>query len=241
MLQSPLFTLAASVNLIDAIKSNDIFGQGCLFLLTALSVVSLTIIFHKVTSVTRARRQSNRFQTLVDREGSWDALFHASQKFRDAPIAKLLKETYVECRLENWFDHKKALSLEDRLNLSKVTIEGILMRTIATEESKLQKNLTLLSMTAALAPFLGLLGTVWGVLASFQAVGSEGSAALSSLAPGISTALVTTIFGLFAAIPALIAHNYLMAEVSKLSSEMESFSHEIENAVRRQILSGGGA
>lgn len=241
MLQFPLLPLAASVNLLEAIRNNDVVGLCCLAVLTVLSIVSLMIIFQKVTAMARARSQSRRFQALVDREGSWDSLFHASQKFRDSPIAKLLKETYVECRLENWFEHKKALSTEERLNLSKATIEGILMRTIATEECRLQRHLGLLSMTSSLAPFIGLFGTVWGVLAAFQAVGAEGSAALSSLAPGISTALMTTIFGLAAAIPALVAHNYLMAEVSKLSTEMESFSHEIENAVRRQILTGGTA
>ncbi len=233
---SSLFLLASTVNIISAVSDNDIIGKICLLALGLLSIASLTLIFFKYQEISRVRWQSFRFQSLVDADGSWEALFMACKKYPISPIAKLLKATYVECRMENWFVGKKPLSLENRLEVAKQTVAGTLMRTMAQEETKLQGKLTILATISTIAPFIGLFGTVWGVLAAFQAVGQEGSAALSALAPGISTALMTTIFGLIAAIPALIMYNYFMREIGKISGGMETFAHDIDNAVRKQIL-----
>jgi len=237
MTASPLLLLSAdSVDLISAIRENDLVGLICLIALTCMSIYSLMLIIQKYLEVKVAKRQSRAFQGLVDEDGSWEALFVASKRYPDSPLAKLLKETYVECRMENWFTGKKALGLENRLEIAKDTIASILNRTMSREESRLQEKLTILATISTIAPFIGLFGTVWGVLASFQAIGREGSAALSALAPGISTALMTTIFGLIAATPALIAYNYFTREVTKISGDMECFSNDIENAVRKQIL-----
>lgn len=231
-----LVLVASSVDLISALRLNDVFGVLCLLALSMLSLSSVTLIVYKLPLVWKARAQSNRFQKIVDQEGTWEALFSASRQYTHSPLANLLKETYVECRLENWFDGKGILTIEHRLEIAKATIEGVLNRIISAEERRLNSKLIFLSTVSTVAPFIGLLGTVWGVLGAFQALGNDGSAALTTLAPGISTALLTTIFGLVAAIPALLAHNYLTNEVYKLLNSMESFSHSIENAVRKQIL-----
>lgn len=228
-----------SVNLISAIRQNDFFGVVCLVALTGLSIYSLTVIFYKWIVISRARQQTLRFQRLVDEDGSWESLFAAAKKYPESPIAKLLKETYVECRLENWFEHKQGLPMEGRLDIAKCTIEGVLLKTMSAEETRLLSRMSGLSTITTLSPFIGLFGTVWGVLAAFQALAVSGSGTLAALAPGISTALVTTIFGLFAAIPALVAYNYFMTEIKNLTGSMETFSHELENAVRKQIIKGG--
>lgn len=227
---------ASSVDFFGAVKENDLFGKACLFVLTLLSVYSLTLIFYKLQNIVRTKRQSRAFERLVDADGSWEALFLAARRYPESPLARLFKETYVECRLENWFDSGPELSLDERISLAKSTIESILSRAIASEESRLQGKLTALATVSTLAPFIGLFGTVWGVLGSFQALGREGSAALTTLAPGISTALMTTIFGLLAAIPALVAYNYFSREVHKIVGSMEGFSHSLDNAVRKHIL-----
>jgi len=233
----PVLLLASSVDFITAIKDNDFFGKTCLAVLVGLSIFSLTLIFSKLSALWAAKRHSRAFQRLVDSDGSWETLFLASKRYKQSPIARLLKETYVECRLENWFDDNKTpLDLDQRLEVAKASIEATLHRAMASEEMRLQSKLTALATISTLAPFIGLFGTVWGVLGSFQALGREGSAALTALAPGISTALMTTIFGLLAAIPALIAYNFCAREVHKLIGSMESFSHAIENAVRKKIL-----
>jgi biopolymer transport protein TolQ len=146
----------------------------------------------------------------------------------------------VECRLENWFETRTDLPIETRLEIANSTVQGVLNRTMAAEEDRLMDRLNTLSMITALAPLIGLFGTVWGVLAAFQAIGVEGGASISALAPGISTALVTTIFGLFAAIPALVAYNFFLREIRQISTQMEAFSLDLENAVRKQLLKDGG-
>lgn len=234
---TPLLLLAgSSVDFVSAVLANDIFGKACLIILTFLSIFSITLIVHKFQVIARAKRESRAFERLINDDGSWETLFIASKRYRNSPLAKLLKETYVECRLESWFDGRSDLGIEGRLELAKSTVEGILHKIMAEEESRLQSKMTAIATISTLAPFIGLFGTVWGVLGAFQAVGREGSAALSTLAPGVSTALMTTIFGLLAAIPALIAYNYFAREVYKLSGSMEVFSHAIENAVRKKIL-----
>lgn len=234
-----LLSVGESVDVIEAIRNNDTVGWICLVALTITSIYSLSIIFFKFLVIWRIKRQTEDFQELVDSDGSWETLYMAAKRYPESPIAKLLKETYVECRQENWFEFKKDMPVDNRLEIAKNTIEGILMRTISQEESKLQSNLAILGTISTLAPFIGLFGTVWGVLAAFQALGHADGATLTSLAPGISTALMVTIFGLIAAIPALVAYNYFTTEIHKLGSSMESFAHEIENAVRKQILQHG--
>lgn len=230
-----------SVDVVQAFRDNDTFGHICLFAILLLSIYSFSIIFMKFRAIRRAFVQNEEFQALVDSDGSWEKLFMASKEYEDAPSARLLKETYVECRMENWFEQRGDIEMEHRLDIAKATVEGVLQRTMATEESRLLDKVGILSTVSTLGPFIGLLGTVWGVLASFQAIGQEGSASLSTLAPGISTALLTTIFGLFAAIPALVAYNYFMTSIHHITNRMESFSHELENAVRKQILLSGRA
>jgi biopolymer transport protein TolQ len=238
----PVLSLAAnSVEFWGAIRDNDWFGKLCLFVLIALSFASFTLIFHKLRTLSAASRQNSSFQRLMDGDGSWETLFAAARKYSDSPMARLLREIYVECRLEKWFTGHGNLTMEGRIELARQTVEGTLAKCIHREEERLASTLSFLSMTSTLAPFIGLLGTVWGILACFQSIGKEGSAALSALAPGISTALMTTVFGLFAAIPALIAYNYFMGRVKALSNSMETFAHDLENAVRKQIAKEKGA
>lgn len=232
----PLASTVPTVDVLEALRNNDLLGWVCLVFLTILSIVGLTISFQKWFVIYRAKQQTEQFQRLVDGDGSWESLFMASKKYTESPIARLLKETYIECRVENWFDMKQDVPLENRLEIARTTVEGILAKTMSAEETRLISKLPWLATISTLAPFIGLFGTVWGVLASFQALGKAGSASIALLAPGISTALMTTIFGLIAAIPALVAYNYLMSEIHRMSSTMEMFSHEIENAVRKQIL-----
>ncbi|MCC5877463.1 MAG: MotA/TolQ/ExbB proton channel family protein [Candidatus Sumerlaeia bacterium] len=235
MLHLSAHHLLATVNPIKAIADSDWFGRGCLVLLSGLSVLAITLIFHKYGELRRIRQHNARFERIVRKDGTWEELFLASKENPESPLANLLSKTYVECRFEEWFQNQK-VGIEGRLDIAKRTIEGILAQTITDEESRLQKNLPWLSTIAGLAPMIGLLGTVWGVLAAFQAIGVDGSSGIANLAPGVSTALTTTILGLIAAIPAFFFHNRFLSEISQISGRMETFSQDLENAVRKQIL-----
>ena len=117
-------------------------------------------------------------------------------------------------------------------------ITRALERAHSLEIDEMEKYVDWLASTASAAPFVGLFGTVWGIMGSFQSIGAMGSASLAVVAPGISEALIATAMGLAAAIPAAIAYNILVNRMKKLSLEMESFSQEFINMVQRSLLSG---
>lgn len=231
----PAILLLASANPFKAVADSDWFGRGCLLVLAILSIIALTVIFLKVIELKRIKSQTLRFKKIMETEGTWEELFIASKENPESPLAILLNKTYVECRVEEWFKNGK-MGIEGRLEIAKRTIEGILTQTITDEETRLQRYLPWLSTIAGTAPLIGLLGTVWGVLAAFQALGVDGTSGIANLAPGVSTALTTTILGLIAAIPAYLAHNKFLTDIAFISSRMEIFSQDLENAVRKQIL-----
>lgn len=239
MLPASLGALASSIPApIQAFLQSDSLGRLIVISLIGISVWGITLTILKFLEIRRAVGQTERFLRIVDAEGTWEELFLASKKNPESPLATLLKETYVECRLEDWFRQSR-IGIEGRLEIAKRTIEGILAKTITDEESRLQKQLPALATIAGVAPLIGLFGTVWGVMLAFQAIG-EGSAGIANLAPGVSTALTTTILGLFAAIPAYVMHNRFLAHIAALSGRMETFSQELENAVRKQLLQEDG-
>ena len=120
--------------------------------------------------------------------------------------------------------------------VAKVSIERVLERTITEEIRHLESYLIFLATTSNVAPFIGLFGTVWGVLGAFQALSRTGSAALSSLAPGMATALTATIAGLFAAIPASVFYNYFTNKIAIMITDMDSFSLQLANILQKRIL-----
>ena len=109
------------------------------------------------------------------------------------------------------------------------------MRASVVEINKLERRIPFLATTASIAPFIGLFGTVWGIMASFQGIGQTGSTNLGVVAPGIAEALVATAFGLFAAIPAVYAYNHFSNAVKIFASEMDDFSMEFLNIVERNF------
>jgi len=128
------------------------------------------------------------------------------------------------------------MPLQDRLTLAKVGLERVIEQTISHELKRLERSLIFLATTASVAPFIGLFGTVWGILGCFQSVAYQGNVALSALAPGISTALMTTVAGLVAAIPAAVSYNFYTNKIQALASQMDSFSMEITNIIQKQII-----
>ena len=115
-------------------------------------------------------------------------------------------------------------------------VERSLKRTVLSQGSRLEKALSFLATAGNTAPFIGLFGTVWGIMESFQGIGQKGSASLAIVAPGISEALIATAAGLFAAIPAVIAFNYFSNQVSEMKSEMDTFSADFMAMIERQIF-----
>lgn len=227
-------------DLFGAIGGSDVVGQLCLLATAIFSIISWAVVAYKWMQLRRVQGQTDAFiADCLETEGSIEEAYRTSADYPDAPLAEILRETVVELEVEGWYREGYDLGLDDRLHLAQAGIERVVERTIAAETRDLESHLIFLATTASVCPFIGLFGTVWGILGSFQAIASASSAAIQTLAPGISTALVTTIAGLAAAIPAAIFYNWFVARIAGLTHRMDAFALELANIVQRRIARGG--
>jgi len=209
-----------------------------LLLLVLLSVACWGIALFKYLSIRSAINESVEFLNVFWDTPQFSRTYQAAQEFQQSPLAEIFRCGYME--LERFKKIRK--SEEDDAPRSQFFGTGNLKRTLdqafTAELSRLEKNLGLLATTGSTAPFIGLFGTVWGIMDSFRMIGLRGTANLATVAPGISEALIATAFGLVAAIPAVVAYNYFMGKIKMITSEMENFSAEFLNIIARQFESG---
>ncbi len=227
-------------SLIKAIQDSDLIGKICYVVLTFFSVVSWAVIGYKFLHIYHANKQTDQFVDLcMSGSGSLDEAYKHASEYPDSPLALVLREVYLELQIENWYRDAAPLGFSNRLELAKVSIERVLQRTCENEVRHLESYLIFLATTAAVTPFIGLLGTVWGILVGFQKLSVQGVSAIQNLAPAVSTALGATVFGLLAAIPAVVCYNYLTNKIQILVTRMDSFALELSNVIQKRILQQG--
>ena len=191
-----------------------------LFVLLFFSVVSWAIIIYKFRLLSKVEKESDDFQRAFIKGKQWDTVYQSTKKLTISPLANLFRAAY---------------SMEDA---SDKEVRSTLKRVEAMESARLEKYLTFLATTGTTTPFIGLFGTVWGIMNSFMGIGRVGSASLAVVAPGIAEALIATAAGLAAAIPAVIAYNYYLSRANRNITMMEDFSRElIEHRVREDAES----
>jgi biopolymer transport protein TolQ len=205
-----------------------------LLILVYFSLVSWAIIFYKAAVVQKAIKQSDRFLDFFWTKKRFDLIGQGLNEFSQSPIANLFREGYHEM-LQLKKKHASGIKEGDFLEKMDTTeIVGRALRRATTQEThRLEKYLTFLATTGATAPFIGLFGTVWGIMGAFHGIGLTGSASLAVVAPGISEALIATAIGLAAAIPAVMGYNHFLNKVNILIGEMDNFSQEFLNIVER--------
>ncbi len=209
-----------------------------LLILAYFSVTSWTIIFYKTRVINRATRDSERFLNFFWAKKRFDIISQGLSSYAHSPLTVLFREGYQELlrsqRGRNG-DEDGAFTAE----LGKAdNIARALRRATTQETHRLEKFLTFLATTGSTAPFIGLFGTVWGIMDSFHGIGQSGSASLAVVAPGISEALVATAIGLVAAIPAVVGYNHFVNKVNVLTGEMDNFCQEYLNIVERMLRRG---
>jgi biopolymer transport protein TolQ len=207
-------------------------------LLVVMSVVCWFIMGAKWVRVFQATRHSRRFLDLFwAQEGNapWaaerlEAIYGQIRQVGGSPLAKVFHAGYVELArlMSGGNTHIGEAALEN--------VERALHRARVTEMTKLESSLPFLATTGSTGPFIGLFGTVWGIMHSFLNIGAEQSASLAVVAPGIAEALIATAIGLVAAIPAVAAYNYFLRKLRVLESEVETFSSDYLNIVKRHFL-----
>ncbi|KIH78213.1 flagellar motor protein MotA [Geoalkalibacter ferrihydriticus DSM 17813] len=196
------------------------------------SVVSWAIIFYKGRVVYRAMRDSQRFLDFFWAKKRFDVISQGLRDFPHAPLSVLFREAYQELikgqRRREGEDAPQSFDFSGGDNVARA-----LRRATTSEIQRLEKYLPFLATTGSIAPFIGLFGTVWGIMDSFHEIGETGSASLAVVAPGISEALLATAIGLAAAIPAVVGYNHYLAKITNLSNQMDNFSQEFLNIVER--------
>src|SRR6201993_5091002 len=218
----PLPALFIGGDIVDLVRETGLVAQAVLVVLLAFSLVSWSIILSKWSIIKRARVQSGRFLRAFRRAQRLQDINAVSEQFRPSPLVGVFHAGYRE------FERQVGTSggLRNPLAVQRA------MQIAASEEmTRFERNLPWLAITAAVTPFVGLFGTVWGIIDAFHGLGTSGAATLRAVAPGISEALITTAAGLAAAIPAVIAYNLIGSSIKEFASRCDDFALEFLNAV----------
>lgn len=203
-----------------------------LFALLGSSVLCWAIMFQKYKLFKKVLAQNNRFLDVFWEGKSLEDIAVKAEKFPISPTALVFQSGYKEL---------KKLSITERTEAGEPEVANIhraLQRAANDQVSRIEKHLSWLATTASSAPFVGLFGTVWGIMDSFQMIGASGAANLAVVAPGISEALIATAAGLAAAIPAVIAYNHFAQQTRKIAVDIDSFGQDFLNIIQRSLLGG---
>ena len=232
---------ALAGGVIDLVRKSSAFNQAVLAILVIFSIVSWGIIFYKLWTFSRIRSQSARFLEIFRRSSKLSEVQAICQSLSDSPLVGIFLAGYAELNLQLRQPQSSAnpatapMPSARPVLKSLVSVDRALMRASNVETNKLEKHITFLATTAACTPFIGLFGTVLGIVSSFQGIAARGSTSLDVVAPGIADALIATAAGLAAAIPAVYFYNLLTQRVKALASEMDDFSLEFLNIVERNF------
>jgi len=230
------------INLINMISGAGLMVQFVLLLLLFFSVTSWAIIIIKYRYIKKAYQESALFTDLFWKSRDLSNAYKEAKELQGSPIARIFRIGYVELRkisrsgMGTTGDAREVQGTMGGRFAGMDNIKRSLRRAINTETTRMTQMVPFLATTGNTTPFIGLFGTVWGIMNSFHGIGARGSASLAVVAPGISEALVATAAGLGVAIPAVIAFNYFMQKIKTLESELHSFSADFLNIIERDIM-----
>ena len=230
-------------DIIEMISNAGLVVQFVLLLLLFFSVTSWAIILVKFRYFGKAFKESAYFTEFFWKSRDLSNAFIKAKQLRSSPIARIFRVGYLELKklsqsgMPIWSPPSQSdgQPLGSRFAATD-NVKRALRRAINTEMTRVTQMVPFLATTGNTTPFIGLFGTVWGIMGSFHGIGLKGSANLAVVAPGISEALVATAAGLAVAIPAVIAFNHFMQKVRILESELQSFSADFLNIIERDIL-----
>ncbi len=210
--------------IVNLVAQSGIVAKIVLLILIALSVFSWSIILRKLGALKRARAQSGRFLRAFRKAHRLQDVAAVAEQFKPSPLVSVFEAGYEEYRLQT-----SGYGAPHNI----VAIQRAMQIASSEELTRFEQRLPWLATVGATSPFIGLFGTVWGIIDAFSGLGTEGAATLRAVAPGISEALITTAAGLVAAIPAVIAYNQFTQQLREFGARMDDFALEFLNAVER--------
>jgi biopolymer transport protein TolQ len=248
--------VGVKAGVLDGLMNAGPVVQLLVFIMLALSVLSWAIIFTKYRQFKAVREANADFSEKFWRTTSLESLFHRISEYNESNLARVFKAAFLELQrlADTAIEEEKGEdgespateategSLGKRSTSAPVRLFGIdnmeraVRNAIDTEVSLIEARLGFLATTGSTAPFIGLLGTVIGIMTSFSQIAASGSASLAVVAPGISEALFSTAVGLFAALPAVAAYNYFIGQVRRIEMDLNSFGSDFLNIAKRNFF-----
>jgi biopolymer transport protein TolQ len=230
---------AGGLGVLDLVMGTGPVVAVVLWVLVAFSVGSWGIILYKLVQISRARRESERFIAIFWDSKNLNAIHTASVGMAHSPVAQVFRAGYQEL-IQLTRAKRQAVGAEDRFSTDLGGVENVtraMKRQENVELTKLESGITFLATTGSTCPFIGLFGTVWGIMTAFLGLSAAHSSNIQAVAPGIAEALITTAVGLVAAIPSQMFYNYFTARIRVLATEMDNFTSEFLNIAERHFLS----
>jgi biopolymer transport protein TolQ len=226
MLAPHAATLWLDVDILQLVKTSGIIPNAVVGFLALASLLSWTIIISKGAMLRGAQNSNRKFLRAFRKASRLDAIAAASEQFRAAPLVGVFDFGYSEvCR---------QMAAKSKIT-NQASLERTLQLGISEEISRLERNMNWLATIASVSPFIGLFGTVSGIIDAFQGLGLSGNTSLKAVGPGIAGALIATAMGLFAAIPASVFYNHFGNRIREIGARMEDFSLEFLNLTERNL------
>jgi biopolymer transport protein TolQ len=232
-------TGVVNTDIVYLVTHASITVQAVLVILLLFSAVSWGVIIYKLWIYSYADRQTATFLDVFRKSSKFSEVQAVCRSLPASPLVGLFQAGYAELntqlRANPGADAKLAQPAARPTLKSLDSVDRALLRANTVEMTKLERRVTFLATTASITPFIGLFGTVWGIMTSFQSIGAAGSSSLGIVAPGIAEALVATAAGLFAAIPAVYFYNHFTNRVKHFAAEMDDFSLEFLTIAERNF------
>ncbi len=225
-------------SVVQIIGRSSLVAKIVLLLLIVFSIASWAIILYKLWAFRRTARQSSVFLDVFRKSSKFSEVQAVCQTLGASPLVGIFQAGYAELnsQLRQPAPAAPVAGAPARPTLRSLpALDRALMRAASMEVNRLESRVTFLATTASITPFIGLFGTVWGIMGAFESIGATSSTNLAIVAPGISEALITTAAGLFAAIPAVYLYNYLAQHIKVFASQMDDFSLEFLNIAERNF------
>ena len=232
---------ARSTDVVSLVARSGPIAKVVLAILVVFSVLSWAIVAYKTVEFRRGRRQTASFLEVFRRSSRFSEVQAVCRTLTASPLVGLFQAGYTELTSQmrpaaQSGDATRPATASGRPTLRSLdAVDRALLRAAAVEVNRLERRVTFLATTASITPFIGLFGTVWGIMTAFQAIGATGASNLAIVAPGIAEALIATAAGLFAAIPAVYFYNLFTQRVKLFASEMDDFSLEFLNICERNF------
>ncbi|MDR0774460.1 MAG: protein TolQ [Rickettsia sp.] len=226
-------TAQSGSSIFSMISSTDIIGKSVMIILVIASIWAWTIIIDKIVHLVQIRKRIAAFEATFWSRAVLDQLYETIKRTMNNPLAAVFVAAMNECKRQNPNNLTDALKISHK---ERIIQSMYLIRN--RELERLEQNLGFLATVASSTPFIGLFGTVWGIMHSFQSIAASKNTSLAIVAPGIAEALLATAIGLFAAIPAVIFYNYLSSQIIKINNKIDDFINELNSILSRAIDEG---